>query len=381
MNRRITVLGSTGSIGIQTLEVANNLRLEVCGLTAASNLDLLEAQARQYKPSVVAIADSSLYNDLKIRLRDTNIKILAGQEGICEIAGAFDDDIIVLAISGIAGLLPLIAAIRNNKKIALANKESLITGGCIVKRELEKSHAQIIPIDSEHSAIFQCLMGNDIRSISKIFLTGSGGPFRGRKKKDLINVTPQEALVHPNWTMGRKITIDSATLMNKGLEVIEAYWLFGVDVEKIQVIIHPQSIIHSMVEFFDGSIIAQLATHDMKLPIQFALTYPDRIKNNFEKLDILHLRNLEFYEPDYETFNCLSLAINALKIGGSMTAAMNAANDKAVELFLNNKIGFNDIPCIIENIMVQHNVIVEPSLDDILDIVNDVTNLLNRRYR
>lgn len=380
MDKRITLLGSTGSIGTQTLEVVSNLQLEVIGLTAGKNVGLLEEQARRFRPTTVAIADSSLYKDLKQRLQDTDIKVLAGEEGVNEVASMLEDDIVVSAISGVSGLLPLIATIRQGKKIALANKESIVAGGCIVKKELEKSNSCIIPIDSEHSAIFQCLQANDISSVSNIFLTGSGGPFKGKKLQELANVTPEQALKHPNWEMGSKITIDSATLMNKGLEVIEAFWLFGIDVDKIKVIIHPQSIIHSMVEYTDGSIIAQLAMHDMKIPIQYALTYPNRIVNNFPKIDFAKLQGLTFEQPDRQAFRCLDLAIQALKIGGTMPSAMNAANEQAVALFLEKKIGFNDISCIIEYTMAQHNVIAEPSLDDILSTVEHVKHLVNGRY-
>lgn len=380
MDKRITVLGSTGSIGTQTLEVAKQLGIYVYGLTAGNNAALLEKQARQFGVRAVAIANSDLFKDLKNRLADTQIKVLAGQDGINEIACMFEDDIVVCGMSGINGLVPLINAIKHSKKIALANKEAIVSGGCIVNNELKNSNAQIIPIDSEHCAIFQCLKGNDINTVARILLTGSGGPFRGMSKQDLNNVKPKDALIHPNWRMGHKIMIDSATLMNKGLEVIEAYWLFGISIDKIKVVIHPQSIVHSMVEYVDGSVVAQLGARDMRLPIQFALTHPDRVSNNFNRIDIVDIGKLTFENPDTKTFSCMELAIQALKIGGSMPAAMNAANEKAVSLFLNEKIGFNDIPCIIEQSMTQHNAINAPSLHDILNIHREVTAQINWRY-
>lgn len=375
MNKKIAVLGSTGSIGTQTLEVAAHLGIQVCGLTARTNIDLLEKQARAFNPAAVAIDDIALARDLKNRLEGTGIKVFGGAEGINEVINICDADTVVVAIVGMAGLLPVMNAIRAGKVVALANKETLVAGGRLVREELTKSSARIIPVDSEHSAIFQCLMGNSTGDVSRIVLTCSGGPFRGKKKKELENIRPEDALKHPNWQMGRKITVDAATLMNKGLEVIEAYWLFGVDIDRIEVVIHPQSIIHSMVEYTDGSVIAQMGMPDMRGPIQFALTYPNRMERSHPGIDFIKLGKLTFEEPDTDTFRCLDLAVQAIRTGGSMPAAMNAANEAAVEMFLNEEIGFLDIPEIIERVMAEHSVIKEPSLDAIMETDKEV-----RRY-
>lgn len=375
MKKKIAVLGSTGSIGTQTLEVAARLGIQVCGLTARTNIDLLEKQARAFNPAAVAIDDIALARDLKNRLEGTGIKVFGGAEGINEVINICDADTVVVAIVGMAGLLPVMNAIRAGKVVALANKETLVAGGRLVRKELTKSSARIIPVDSEHSAIFQCLTGNSTGDVSRIVLTCSGGPFRGKKKKELENIRPEDALKHPNWQMGRKITVDAATLMNKGLEVIEAYWLFGVDIDRIEVVIHPQSIIHSMVEYTDGSVIAQMGMPDMRGPIQFALTYPDRMERSHPGIDFIKLGKLTFEEPDTDTFRCLDLAVQAIRTGGSMPAAMNAANEAAVEMFLNEEIGFLDIPEIIERVMAEHSVIKEPSLDAIMETDKEV-----RRY-
>ena len=368
MTKRISILGSTGSIGVQTLDVARNLGLQVLGLSANSNIDLLEKQAREFKPHIIAVGSESGAKELDSRLKGLGIEILSGVDGLVRVATVQGADTVVTSIVGIAGLVPTMAAIRAGRDIALANKETLVTAGAIVMSEAQKYGVKILPVDSEHSAIFQCLTGNKIQSVSKIILTASGGPFRGKSAEELKTVTLAQALKHPNWSMGSKITIDSATLMNKGLEVIEARWLFGLPVEQIQVVVHPQSIIHSMVEYVDGTIIAQLGSPDMRIPIQLALTYPERCDNGFSRLDLLKTGNLTFTEPDYDAFPCLKLAFEALLAGGTMPAVMNAANEMAVGLFLNEKINFIDIPRIIEEVMGKHSVNINPILDDIIEV-------------
>lgn len=366
MVERISVLGSTGSIGVQTLDVAKNLNIKVEGLAANKNIELLEKQAWEFKPRIVAVMDENMAEVLRSRLKDTSIEVAGGVEGLKKVASVEGAQTVVSAIVGIAGLVPTMEAIKNGKNIALANKETLVTAGSIVMAEAQKRKVEIFPVDSEHSAIFQCLMGNNKEDVSKIILTASGGPFRGRKRDELKNVTVKEALKHPNWSMGSKITIDSATMMNKGLEVIETRWLFDVSLDRIEVLIHPQSIVHSMVEFRDGAIMAQLGSPDMRLPIQLALTYPKRLMNGFSKLDLIKNNTLTFEAPDTEAFPCLKLAYEALRIGGTMPAVLNAANEEAVRLFLEEKIGFLEIPQIIERVMTSHTVEDTPDLDDII---------------
>jgi 1-deoxy-D-xylulose-5-phosphate reductoisomerase len=368
MDKSISILGSTGSIGVQTLDVARNLKIKVKGLAANTSIDKLESQAREFLPSIVAVGDEELAKILRQRLSDLDIEVLGGIEGFKRVASIESVDTVVTSIVGIAGLIPTMEAIKHKKNIALANKETLVTAGQIVMSEARKMGVNILPVDSEHSAIFQSLMGNNKRDIERIILTASGGPFRGKTSEELESVTLAEALKHPNWSMGSKITIDSATLMNKGLEVIEAKWLFGIDLDRIKVVVHPQSIIHSMVEYIDGSIIAQLGSPDMRLPIQFALTYPNRERNNFSKLDLLAAKALTFEEPDMKTFKCLGLAFEALSIGGTMPAVMNAANEEAVSLFLKEKIKFVNIPMVIEDVMARHSVIKNPTIDDIIEV-------------
>jgi len=368
MVNRISILGSTGSIGVQTLDVARNLNIKVDGLAANKNIDLLEKQAREFCPKIVAVKDEEGAKILSARLSDTDCKVVSGIDGLKMVASIDTVETVVTSIVGIAGLIPTMEAIKHKKNIALANKETLVTAGHIVMSEASRMGVMILPVDSEHSAIFQSLMGNNKEDVSKIILTASGGPFRGKKREQLENVTLKEALKHPNWSMGSKITIDSATMMNKGLEVIEARWLFEMPLESIEVLVHPQSIIHSMVEYKDGSIIAQLGSPDMRLPIQFALTYPDRRPNNFSKLDIIKNGSLTFEAPDLEAFPCLELAFEALRDGGTMPAVLNAANEEAVGLFMEEKIRFLDIPRIIENVMGRHSIKSEPNLDDIIDI-------------
>jgi 1-deoxy-D-xylulose-5-phosphate reductoisomerase len=368
LTKKISILGSTGSIGVQTLDVARNLNIEVVGLTANSNIDLIEKQVLEFKPKYVALVDEKLSIELGKRLKGLNVEVYHGLEGLIKVATINEIDTVVTSIVGIAGLIPTMEAIRHKKNIALANKETLVTAGSLVMNEAKKYNVNILPVDSEHSAIFQCLMGNNNKEVEKIILTASGGPFRGKTKEELKSVTLAQALKHPNWNMGSKITIDSATLMNKGLEVIEAKWLFGVSLEQIQVVVHPQSIIHSMVEYVDGSVMAQLGSPDMRIPIQMALTYPERKSNNFSRLNLLEKNNLTFEQPDYEAFPSLALAFEALKTGGTMPAVLNGANEVAVSLFLNEKITFIEIPKIIEKVMARHSVNINPSLNDIIEV-------------
>jgi 1-deoxy-D-xylulose-5-phosphate reductoisomerase len=368
MAKKISILGSTGSIGVQTLDVARNLGLQVLALTAYANAELLEKQAREFKPRVISIGDEAAAETLRERLGDLDIQVLSGREGMIQAAVLEEVDTVVTSVVGTVGLLPTVEAIRKGKDIALANKETLVTAGAIVMAEAQKHNVRILPVDSEHSAIYQCLSGNRASSVDRIILTASGGPFRGRKREDLREVTLEQALKHPNWSMGSKITIDSATLMNKGLEVIEAKWLFGLANEQIHVIVHPQSIIHSMVEYVDGSVIAQLGSPDMRLPIQFALTWPKRVSNPFSRLDLLKASSLTFEKPDFEAFPCLRLAFEALQAGGTLPAVMNAANEIAVGAFLNRKIGFLEIADIIESVMAKHSVNIQPCLHDIIEL-------------
>ncbi|NJD04243.1 MAG: 1-deoxy-D-xylulose-5-phosphate reductoisomerase [Ruminiclostridium sp.] len=367
MAKNIAILGSTGSIGVQALDVAKNLGIKVSGLSANSNIELLEKQAREFNPRIISTGTRELADKLNEKLDGLGIEILFGIDGMKKVAAVPETDSVVTSVVGIAGLIPTLEAIRNHKNIALANKETLVTAGSIVIEEAKRNNAAIFPVDSEHSAIYQCLNGNRHQDVKQLILTASGGPFRGRRRESLENVKAADALKHPNWKMGNKITIDSATLMNKGLEVIEAKWLFNMEPDKIKVVIHPQSIIHSMVEYIDGSVMAQLGSPDMKIPIQLALTFPERAGNDFSRLDLLKCGALTFEVPDMEAFPCLGLAFEALKEGGSMPAAMNAANEAAVGLFLKDGIRFTDIPRIIEKIMQKHSVNTKPGLDDIIE--------------
>lgn len=368
MERCISILGSTGSIGTQTLEVCKQNNIKVMGLSANSNIDLLEKQVREFKPRYVAIANKSLEGDLKDRLSDLDVEVFSGDDGLVKIATLDMVNLVVSAIVGIAGLKPTYEAILTGHDVALANKETLVAAGSLVMNLAKEKNVKILPIDSEHSAVFQCLEGNDKKTLQRIILTASGGPFRGRDYKFLQQVTPQMALKHPNWVMGSKITIDSATLMNKGLEVIEAKWLFDVDVEKIDVVVHPQSIIHSMVEYIDGVVIAQLGTPDMRIPIGHAIMYPDRVCNSFAKLDLLKCGNLTFESPDTNTFECLSIAYDVIREGGLAPAILNTANEVAVDMFLKEKIKFTDIPNIIKNVLDRYPNITNPTLEDILAV-------------
>ncbi len=368
MAKVISIIGSTGSVGVQTLDVARNLGIKVAALSANSNIDLLEKQIHEFKPQLVSVGNKELAAELGNRLGDMKVRVFYGLEGMLRVVELPEVDTVVTSVVGTAGLIPTMHAIKNKKNIALANKETLVTAGQLVMEEAQKQGIRIFPVDSEHSAIYQCLMGNNEKQVEKIIITASGGPFRGKKLEDLKNISPAQALKHPNWNMGSKITIDSATLMNKGLEVIEAKWLFGKDLDQIQVLVHSQSIIHSMIEYIDGSVMAQLGSPDMRIPIQLALTYPHRHENNFSKLDFLKCSQLTFEEPDTKTFKCLQLAYDALTTGGTMPAAMNAANEIAVAAFLKNEIGFTGIADIIEKVMLAHKVNICPCLDDIIEV-------------
>ena len=366
MKKRIAILGSTGSIGTQALEVVeqNPDLFEIDCLTANSNADLLIAQAKKFKPNSVAIADDTKYLQVKEALANEPVKVFGGYNSIVQLMSLDSFDLVLTAMVGFSGLEPTLAAIRNKKTIALANKETLVVAGDIVTKLALENNVAIYPVDSEHSAIFQCLYGEFGNPIEKIILTASGGPFRGKKRDELSAVTRDQALKHPNWTMGAKITIDSASLMNKGLEMIEAKWLFNLRPDQIDVIVHPQSIIHSIVQFEDGSMKAQMGLPDMKLPIQVAMAYPHRIKNDFPRFDFVNYSNLTFENPDLETFHCLSLAKEAMDKGGNLPCIMNAANEEAVASFLNREIGFLAIAETIEEVMTQATFIAQPTIED-----------------
>lgn len=364
----IVLLGSTGSIGTQTLDIVRNYSedLKVLALAAGSNVKLMEKQIREFLPKKVVMWSETAAKDLKERVADLDVEVLSGMEGLLDIVTIEEANTVVTAIVGMIGIRPTIAAIESGKTIALANKETLVTAGHIIMPLAKKMGVKILPVDSEHSAIFQSMNGEKKEQVDKILLTASGGPFRGKKTEELLNIQVEDALKHPNWSMGRKITIDSATLVNKGLEVIEAKWLFDVPLDKIQVVVHPQSIIHSMVQYKDGGIIAQLGTPDMKLPIQYALFYPDRRDLPGKKLDFYELSQMTFEKPDMETFYGLRLAFEAAGMGGSMPTVYNAANEKAVSLFLDRKIKFLQTPELIEKAMNHHKKIENPNVDEIL---------------
>ncbi|HBG5345895.1 TPA: 1-deoxy-D-xylulose-5-phosphate reductoisomerase [Clostridioides difficile] len=368
--KKISILGSTGSIGKQTLDVVREHRdkFEIVAVSANSNIELLLEQIVEFKPKYVTVFEENKALKLKEMLpKNIEIEVLAGMEGLKIISSLDEVDVLLTAVVGMIGLVPTLCAIKKGIDIALANKETLVTAGEIVMKEAEKYNVNILPVDSEHSAIFQCLNGENKKNIEKIILTASGGPFRGKKKEELVNITKNEALKHPNWSMGRKISIDSSTLMNKGLEVIEARWLFGVEQENIDVVVHPQSIIHSMVQYADSSIIAQLGCPDMRLPIQYALTYPDRMESSFERMNFSKFNTLTFEEPDLKTFPCLKLAYECLKMGGTYSSVLNSANEVLVSEFLEDKIGFYDIPYYIEKTLEVHSSISKPTLEEILE--------------
>ncbi|MBR3039280.1 MAG: 1-deoxy-D-xylulose-5-phosphate reductoisomerase [Lachnospiraceae bacterium] len=367
MEKRLVILGSTGSIGTQTLQIADaNKDIEIVGLAAGRNVPLMEQQIRKYKPKYAVMYEESAAEELKAKTADLPVTVLSGMDGLISLAEIEEYDILVTAIVGMIGIRPTIAAIKNHKTIALANKETLVTAGHLIMPMSKELSVPILPVDSEHSAIFQSLQGMPKDRIEKILLTASGGPFRGRKKKEMVSVTVEDALKHPNWSMGKKITVDSATLVNKGLEVIEAKWLFGVEQDQIEVLIHPQSILHSAVQYKDGGIMGQMGVPDMKLPIQYAIFYPDRREMDTPRVDFFALKSMTFEKPDEKTFKGLPLARKALSVGGSMPTVFNAANEKAVALFLNHKIRFLDIYDIIEASMENHKVIDNPSVDEIL---------------
>lgn len=366
--KKIGILGSTGSIGTQTLEIVrSNPDLQVIALAAGSNVSLMEQQVREFHPMLAVMGSEEAATDLKNRIADTDTRVSAGMEGMLELAILPQMEVLVTAIVGMIGIRPTIAAIKAGKTIALANKETLVTAGHIIMPLAKEKGVSILPVDSEHSAIFQSMHGENRERVSKILLTASGGPFRGKKTEELQDITVEDALKHPNWSMGRKITVDSATLVNKGLEVMEAKWLFDVEPEQIQVVVHPQSIIHSMVEYVDGGIMAQLGMPDMKLPIQYALFYPDRRPMDGRRVDFFSLKSISFEEPDIKTFRGLQLAYDAIAAGGSMPTVFNAANEKAVGLFLDKKIRFLAIYDLIQGAMEQHKVIANPAVDEILE--------------
>ena len=379
--KKIAILGSTGSIGTQTLEVVReNGDIEVLGLAAGSNIKMLEEQIREFHPQIVAVWSEEKAEELRVNVADTDTQIVAGMDGLLEVATMNDTEILVTAVVGMIGIRPTIEAIKAGKDIALANKETLVTAGHIIMPLAKKMGVSILPVDSEHSAIFQSLQGNRHGAVHKILLTASGGPFRGKKSEELMEIKVEDALKHPNWSMGQKITIDSATLVNKGLEVMEAKWLFGVPVEQIQVVVQPQSVIHSMVEFEDGAVMAQLGTADMRLPIQYALYGGERRFLDGERLDFAALRSITFEEPDMKTFRGLPLAIKASKIGGSMPTVFNAANEKAVGMFLKKQIRFLDIYSIIEETMQTHTVIERPDVETITELEQDVYRQIGGRW-
>ena len=377
--KKIAVLGSTGSIGTQTLEIVReNQELQVVALAAGSNVTLMEQQIREFKPRLAAMWSENACEELKQRVADLPVTILCGMEGLLEIAAMEESEILVTAIVGMIGIRPTIAAIEAGKDIALANKETLVTAGHIIMPLAKEKGVSILPVDSEHSAIFQSLNGENPAQIEKILLTASGGPFRGKTREELASMKVEDALKHPNWSMGRKITIDSSTLVNKGLEVIEAKWLFDVSLEQVQVVVHPQSIIHSMVQYQDGGIMAQLGTPDMKLPIQYALFYPDRKPMNGKRVDFYELGQITFEKPDMDTFRGLKLAYQAAEIGGSMPTIYNAANEKAVSLFLDKKISYLQITELIEAAMEHHKVVENPDVEQILMAEKEAHDFVNR---
>ncbi len=381
--RKIAILGSTGSIGTQTLEIVRRNRdIAVTALAAGSNIRLLEEQIREFRPKLAAVWSEEKARELRAAVRDLDVRVASGMEGLLEVAVQPDAQMLVTAIVGMIGIRPTIEAIRAGKDIALANKETLVTAGHLIMPLARDCQVSILPVDSEHSAIFQCLQGERAggNQPAKILLTASGGPFRGKKREELQHIQVEDALRHPNWKMGRKVTIDSSTLANKGLEVMEAKWLFQVDLERIQVVVQPQSIIHSMIEYEDGAVLAQLGTPDMKLPIQYALYYPERRFLAGERLDFWKLSEITFEKPDTDTFPALALAYQAMGAGGSMPTVFNAANEKAVSLFLDRKIGYLDIPEVIRQCMEEHRVIPNPTVEEILGVEQEVYERIQGRW-
>ena len=379
--KKIAILGSTGSIGTQTLDVVRaNGDIEVLGISAGRNVKMLEEQAREFHPQLIAVWDENAAKDLAVRLQDMDVKIVSGMDGLLELARMPETDILVTAVVGMIGIRPTMEGIRAGKDIALANKETLVTAGHLIMPMAKEYGVKILPVDSEHSAVFQALHGEKRQQVEKLLITASGGPFRGKKREELKNVTLADTLKHPNWVMGQKITVDSATLVNKGLEVMEARWLFDVDLDHIQVVVQPKSIIHSMVEFKDGAVMAQLGTPDMRLPIQYALYYPERRYLDGERLDFSKLKEITFEEPDMDTFLGLPMAMDAARAGGSMPTVFNAANELAVKKFLQEKIGFLDIYEIIGQSMERHRVIENPHLDEILAVETETYKWIESRW-
>ena len=378
--KKIAILGSTGSIGTQTLEIVrNNADLSVVALAAGRNVELMEKQIREFAPKFAVMWSKEAAEDLRARIKDTDVKVACGMEGLIEAATLPQAEVLVTAIVGMIGIRPTIAAINAGKTIALANKETLVCAGHIIMPLIKEKKVPLLPVDSEHSAIFQSLQGQPKERLAKILLTASGGPFRGKKREELVNIRPENALKHPNWSMGRKITIDSSTLVNKGLEVMEAHWLFDTPYDKIQVVVQPQSVIHSMVEYEDGGIMAQLGTADMKLPIQYALFYPDRRFLPGKRLDFYELSGITFEKPDTDTFRGLLLGYRAGETGGSMPTVYNAANEMAVSLFLDGKIGYLKITELIEECMEAHKLIVNPSVEEILQTEQWTYNYIKQK--
>jgi 1-deoxy-D-xylulose-5-phosphate reductoisomerase len=379
--KKIGILGSTGSIGTQTLEVArNNGDLQIVSLAAGSNIKKLEEQIREFRPKLAAVWSEEKAKELRTAVQDLDVRIVSGMEGLIEVCTCEEAEIVVTAIVGMIGILPTIEAMKAGKDIALANKETLVTAGHMIIPLAKRMGVNILPVDSEHSAIFQCLQGENRKQLGKILLTASGGPFRGKKREDLANIQVEDALRHPNWAMGPKITIDSSTLVNKGLEMMEAKWLFGIEPKDIQIVVQPKSIIHSMVEFVDGAVIAQLGTPDMKLPIQYALYYPERRFLPGERLDFGILSEITFEKPDMDTFRGLQLAFDAAAAGGSMPTVYNAANERAVSKFLNRKIAYLEIPEIIEASMEAHQVMANPTVEQILETEQSVYEFIESRW-
>ena len=378
MTKKLSILGSTGSIGENTLLVADNLgeQIDILYLSANRNVERLIEQAQKYYPKTVAIVDEEAGKKVTGALNG-QIEVLTGREGLLELAGRDDVDIVLNGLVGSAGMEPTLRSVEAGVDVALSNKESLVMAGSLINEAKQQSGAKIFPVDSEHSAIWQCLAGEDMDDVRKIILTGSGGPFRTKNVETFINITPKEALNHPNWDMGNKITIDSATMMNKGLEVIETYWLFGLKADEIDIVVHPQSIIHSMVEFADRSVKAQLGVPDMKIPIQYALTYPRHSAAHWEELDFIKTGQLTFEAPDLEKFPCIKLAYEALRAGGSTPAVLNVANEQAVYNFLDGEIKFTEIPAIIEKACAEHHYIAEPTLEDLLELEIWATDFVN----
>ena len=376
MKKKVTILGSTGSIGVNALDVINNLEIDIVGLSANTNSQLLIEQAKKFQPESVSIVDEDAYLIVKDALKNTSIDVLCGKNGLLEISSRDDVDLVLNALVGSSGMLPTVYAIRAGADIALSNKESLVMAGKIIERERKKANVNIFPVDSEHSAIWQCLVGESKEEVKRLILTGSGGPFREKKISTFKDIKPEDALKHPNWEMGKKITIDSASMMNKGLEVIEAVWLFEMDSQKVDIVVHPQSIIHSMVEFDDTSVKAQLGLPDMKIPIQYALSYPNHIKTNWEPLDLVKIKSLTFENVNDERFPCIKLAYESLARGGTSSSVLNVANEQAVYRFLKKEIGFMEIPKLIEIAMDNHDWTEDPSIDDILSLEDWTTNFV-----